>query len=136
MQQSIKDLMNSILQRYQKEVKNAPDWKDEFDFLKNSSNPMIASPLTLFGCSLVTDGAACLFLAAEDVAKKFTDTPIRITGTGQGSVALSLHDRDTLTSFIATKEASKQAYFFSKRGVITIYWNMEKDFGRNCNIKK
>ncbi|MBY9005069.1 MAG: hypothetical protein KGD73_13920, partial [Candidatus Lokiarchaeota archaeon] len=90
-----------------------PDWKDEFDFLKSSSNPMIASPLRLFDCSLVTDGAACLFLAAEDVAKKFTDTPIRITGTGQGSASLSLHDRDTLTSFIATKEASRQAYEMS-----------------------
>lgn len=113
MQQSIKDLMNSKIQRNQKEGREVPDWKDEFDFLKSSSNPMIASPLRLFDCSLVTDGAACLFLAAEDVAKKFTDTPIRITGTGQGSAALSLHDRDSLTSFIATKEASRQAYEMS-----------------------
>ena len=113
MQQSIKDLMNSKIQRSQKEGKDVPDWKDEFDFLNSSSNPMIASPLRLFDCSLVTDGAACLFLAAEDVAKKFTDTPIRITGTGQGSAALSLHDRDSLTSFIATKEASRQAYEMS-----------------------
>ena len=113
MQLSIKDLMNSKIQRLQKEGRDVPDWKDEFDFLKSSSNPMIASPLRLFDCSLVTDGAACLFLAAEDVAKKFTDTPIRITGTGQGSASLSLHDRDTLTSFIATKEASRQAYEMS-----------------------
>jgi len=113
MQQSIKDLMNSKIKRYEKEGRDVPDWKDEFDFLKSSSNPIIASPLRLFDCSLVTDGAACLFLAAEDVAKKFTDTPIRITGTGQGSAALSLHDRDSLTSFIATKEASRQAYEMS-----------------------
>ena len=113
MQLSIKDLMNKKVQRYQKEGRDVPDWKDEFDFLKSSSNPMIASPLRLFDCSLVTDGAACLFLAAEDVAKKFTDTPIWLTGTGQGSAALSLHDRDSLTSFIATKEASRQAYEMS-----------------------
>ncbi|MHA1107380.1 MAG: thiolase C-terminal domain-containing protein, partial [Promethearchaeota archaeon] len=113
MQQSIKDIMNSKIQRYQKEGRDVPDWKDEFDFLKSSSNPMIASPLRLFDCSLVTDGAACLFLAAEDVAKKFTDTPIWLSGTGQGSAALSLHDRDSLTSFIATKEASRQAYEMS-----------------------
>ncbi|MHA1171774.1 MAG: thiolase C-terminal domain-containing protein, partial [Candidatus Heimdallarchaeota archaeon] len=94
----------------EKQGKDIPDWKDEFDFLKSSSNPMIASPLRLFDCSLVTDGAACVFLAAEDVAKQFTDTPIWITGTGQGSAALSLHDRDSLTSFIATKEAARQAY--------------------------
>ncbi|MHA2400168.1 MAG: thiolase C-terminal domain-containing protein [Promethearchaeota archaeon] len=59
---------------------------------------------------MVTDGASCLFLAAEDVAKKYTDTPIWITGTGQGSAALSLHDREDITSFVAAKEAARQAY--------------------------
>jgi acetyl-CoA C-acetyltransferase len=113
MQESIKDMMTSKKARYQKEGRDVPDWKDEFDFLKSSSNPMIAYPLRLFDCSLVTDGAACLFLAAGDVAKKFTDSPIWITGTGQGSAALSLHDRESLTSFIATKEASRQAYEMS-----------------------
>jgi acetyl-CoA C-acetyltransferase len=113
MQQSIKDMMASKKARYQKEGRTVPDWKDEFDFLKSSSNPMIAYPLRLFDCSLVTDGAACLFLAAGDVAKRFTDSPIWITGTGQGSAALSLHDRESLTSFIATKEASRQAYEMS-----------------------
>jgi acetyl-CoA C-acetyltransferase len=113
MQESIKDMMASKKARYQKEGRDVPDWKDEFDFLKSSSNPMIAYPLRLFDCSLVTDGAACLFLAAGDVAKKFTDTPIWITGTGQGSAALSLHDRESLTSFVATREASRQAYEMS-----------------------
>ncbi len=116
MQQSIKQIMESKIARYQKEGRDAPDWKDEFDFLKSSSNPMIAHPLRLFDCSLVTDGAACLFITSEDVAKKFTDTPIWITGTGQGSAALSLHDRDDLTSFIATKEAVRQAYQMSGLG--------------------
>jgi len=113
MQKSIKEMMESKIARLEKEGKDIPDWKDEFDYLKSSSNPFIASPLRLFDCSLITDGAACLFLVAGDVAKKFTDTPIWITGTGQGSAALSLHDRDSLTSFIATKEAAKQAYEMS-----------------------
>ena len=113
MQESIKDMMASKKKRYEQQGRDVPDWKDEFDFLKSSSNPMIAYPLRLFDCSLVTDGAACLFLASGDVAKKFTDTPIWITGTGQGSAALSLHDRDSLTSFIAIREASRQAYEMS-----------------------
>jgi acetyl-CoA C-acetyltransferase len=113
MQESIKTMMENRKARYQKEGRPVPDWKDEFDFLKSSNNPMIAYPLRLFDCSLVTDGAACLFLAAGDIAKKFTDTPIWITGTGQGSAALSLHDRESLTSFIATKEAARQAYEMS-----------------------
>jgi len=113
MQQSIKEMMDSKKARLEKEGKDIPDWKDEFDFLKSRSNPMIAYPLRLFDCSLITDGAACLFLAADNVAKKFTDTPIWITGTGQGSAALSLHDRDDLSSFIASREAARQAYQMS-----------------------
>ncbi len=116
MQKSIKDLMESKMKRISDAGGDVPDWKDEFDFLKSPSNIMIASPLRLFDCSLVTDGAACVFLAAEDVAKNFTDTPIWITGTGQASAALSLHDRDDLSSFIATREASKQAYEMSGLG--------------------
>ncbi len=110
MQSSIKDMMEKKKVKLESQGREVPDWKDEFDYLKSSSNPMIASPLRLFDCSLVTDGAACVFLAAADVAKNFTDTPIWIAGTGQGSASLSLHDRDSLTSFIATREASRQAY--------------------------
>jgi acetyl-CoA C-acetyltransferase len=110
MQETIKDIMNGKIAKAKSTGGEIPDWKDEFDFLKSSQNPMIASPLRLFDCSLITDGAACLFLAAENIAKKFTNTPIWIAGTGQGSASLSLHDRDTLTSFVATKEAARQAY--------------------------
>ena len=116
MQQSIKDIMSSKIKKLGSQDAVIPQWNDEIDFLKSRSNPMIASPLRLFDCSLVTDGAACLFVAAEDVAKKFTDTPIWITGTGQGSAALSLHDRDVITSFVATKEAARQAYEMSGLG--------------------
>ena len=110
MQQSISDIMASKRKRYENQGREVPEWKDEIDFLKSSANPMIASPLRLFDCSLVTDGAACLFLAAGEVAKKFTDNPIWVTGTGQGSASLSLHDRDDLTTFVAAKEAARQAY--------------------------
>lgn len=116
MQQTIPEIMASKIKRYESQGREVPEWKDEFDFLRSSANPYIASPLRLFDCSLVTDGGACIFLAAEDVAKNFTDTPIWITGTGQGSAALSLHDRDEITSFIATREASKQAYQMSGLG--------------------
>ncbi len=110
MQQSISDIMASKRKRYENQGREVPEWKDELDFLKSSANPMIASPLRLFDCSLVTDGAACLFLAAKEVVKKFTDNPIWIAGTGQGSASLSLHDRDDLTTFVAAKEAARQAY--------------------------
>lgn len=113
MQQSIKDIMASKIKKAQSQGGDVPEWENEIDFLKSRSNPMIASPLRLFDCSLVTDGAACVFLAAGDVAKKYTDTPIWITGSGQGSASLSLHDRNEITSFVATREAARQAYQMS-----------------------
>jgi acetyl-CoA C-acetyltransferase len=110
MQMSIRDLMDSKIAKAKKDGKDVPDWKDEFDFMKSSANPMIAHPLRLFDCSLVTDGGACVFLASEDVAKKYTDTPIWVSGTGQGSASLSLHDREDMTGFLCTQTAAKQAF--------------------------
>ena len=71
---------------------------------------MIAYPLRLFDCSLITDGASCIFLASEEVAKKFTDMPIWIIGSGQGSDTFALDDRTTMTSLKAARVASQQAY--------------------------
>ncbi|MBD3256022.1 MAG: hypothetical protein GF383_13080 [Candidatus Lokiarchaeota archaeon] len=116
MQSSIKDMMESKLKKIASSGGEAPDWNDEFDFLKSRSNPIIAYPLRLFDCSLITDGAACLFLTSAEKAKEFTDTPIWIAGTGQGSAALSVHDRKEITSFIATREAARQAYDMSGMG--------------------
>lgn len=107
---TIRDLMDQKIDKVKKSGGEVPDWKDDFDYLRSSSNPMIASPLRLFDCSLITDGAACVFLAASDVARKFTDTPILVAGTGQGSSSLSLHDRDRFTSFVSAKTAGEQAY--------------------------
>ncbi|NHJ19464.1 MAG: hypothetical protein EAX91_00880 [Candidatus Lokiarchaeota archaeon] len=116
MQRTIKQLMQSKLKKLEEQGKDLPNWNDEFDYLRSSSNPMIAYPLRLFDCSLVTDGAACVFVASEETARNFTDTPIWIAGTGQGSAALSIHDRDDLTGFIATREAARQAYEMSGYG--------------------
>jgi acetyl-CoA C-acetyltransferase len=80
------------------------------DFLHDDQyNPMVAWPLRLFDCCPITDGAACVLLVAEDIAKNFTDTPIYVTGTGQAS-GRALHSRDTLTSIPASQIAAKQAY--------------------------
>ncbi|MHA1798584.1 MAG: thiolase C-terminal domain-containing protein [Candidatus Helarchaeota archaeon] len=108
---SIEDIRQQKIEKIKKKGGEAPDWKDDFDFLRSSSNPVIAYPLRLFDCSLITDGAACVFLAAANIAKKFTDTPILVAGTGQGSASLSLHDRKgEYTSFISARTAAEQAY--------------------------
>ncbi len=109
-QNSIEEVMAQKKEKAIKRGKPAPEWASPHDFLRSRSNPMIAYPLRLFDCSLVTDGAACVFLASEETAKKYTDNPIWITGVGQGSDTLRLQDRNSLTSFQATKVAAETAY--------------------------
>jgi len=108
---TVRAIMERRIKRSKEKGISIPLWGDEYEFLKdNHYNPMIAYPLRLFDCSLITDGASCIFLAAEDVAKKFTDTPIWIIGSGQGSDTFALDDRKTMTSLKAARVASQQAY--------------------------
>ena len=56
---------------------------------------MISSPLRLFMCSPITDGAAAVMIASEERARALTDKPVWIRGTGQaldGFQLTSLHE--------------------------------------------
>jgi acetyl-CoA C-acetyltransferase len=74
------------------------------------SSRMIAWPLKLFDCSLVTDGASCLILTKPQLARKFTDTPVHIIGSGQASDAIGLYEREEFTTLKAAKLAAREAY--------------------------
>ena len=85
-------------------------FKDEMEFLTSPLNAVVAHPLRLFDCCPISDGSAVIVLAADEVAKKYTDTPVYIKGMGQASDAMALHDRADLTTLKATKLAASQAY--------------------------
>jgi len=70
----------------------------------------VAWPLKLYDCCPRTDGASCLVLTAPAVARKFTDTPVNIIGTGHAQDTLSLFDRETFSTMKVAKIASEQAY--------------------------
>jgi acetyl-CoA C-acetyltransferase len=71
---------------------------------------VVAAPLKLYDCSLITDGASCLILSKPELAKKFTETPVHIIGSGQASDTIGLYERETLTSLTAGKLAGEEAY--------------------------
>jgi acetyl-CoA C-acetyltransferase len=107
---TILDLMKSKMKKLEAKGGPVPDWKDEMDFLHDAgSNPIIAWPMRLFDCSPITDGAACALLVSGEIARRFTDDPLYIIGSGQGS-APALHDREEITSLISAKTAAKEAY--------------------------
>jgi acetyl-CoA C-acetyltransferase len=74
------------------------------------NSTMVADPLRLLDCSPITDGAACVILASEEKAKEFTDSPVYITGSGQASGTISLHNRERIPVVDSTINASREAY--------------------------
>jgi len=71
---------------------------------------VIAWPLKLYDCSLITDGASCVILTKPEIAKKYTDAPVHIIGSGQASDTIGLYERQSFTSLAAAKLAAKTAY--------------------------
>lgn len=75
----------------------------------------VADPFTIYDCSLVSDGAAFVVLAATDLAKAVkNDGLIEIIGSGQAGDVLTLAHKQSLTSFAATKIAAQKAYTMAK----------------------
>ena len=70
----------------------------------------VATPLKLYDCSLITDGASCIILTTPELADRFTDQPVHIVGTGQASDTIGLYERETFTSLKAAKTAAETAY--------------------------
>lgn len=71
---------------------------------------VIAWPLKLYDCSLITDGASCLILTKPELAYKYTDMPVHIIGSGQASETIGMYERKDYTSLTAAKKAAKMAY--------------------------
>lgn len=82
----------------------------EITLEKAMGSRVIAWPLKLFDCSLITDGASCIVLTKPELARNFTDTPIHIIGSGQASDTIGLYERQDFTTLNAGKLAAEEAY--------------------------
>lgn len=74
------------------------------------SSRIIAWPLKLYDCSLITDGASCVILTKPELARKYTDMPVHIIGSGQASDTIGMYEREEFTSLKAAKLAARKAY--------------------------
>ena len=110
---TIRDMMDAKRASAQKRGLPVPEWSDEKDFLKDpKANPAVAWPMHLFDCCPISDGASCMLLVGEEIAKNFTDDPIYVAGMGQGS-GRGFHASPDLTYFEATRYAAAEAYGMS-----------------------
>jgi acetyl-CoA C-acetyltransferase len=70
----------------------------------------IAEPLTVYDCSLISDGAAAVLIAPLERAAEFTDKPVRILGIAQTSDYVALDEKDDITTFRAVQTSAEKAY--------------------------
>ena len=70
----------------------------------------VATPLGLFDCAPISDGAAAVVICPLEDAKKYTDSYVKVSAVCQASDTLALFQRDDITSYEATRVAAKNAY--------------------------
>jgi acetyl-CoA C-acetyltransferase len=70
----------------------------------------IAEPLTVFDCSLVSDGAAAVVLAPLDRAREFNSRFARVLAVAQTSDYVALDEKEDITTFDAVRTAGETAY--------------------------
>lgn len=74
------------------------------------SGKPVAEPLTVYDCSLISDGAAAVLLAPLERAAEFTDRPVRVLACAQTSDHLALEQKEDITTFPAVRKAAEKAY--------------------------
>ncbi len=110
---TIQDIMKARIESAKKKQQPIPGWADEKEFLSDPrANPSVAWPMHLYDCCPISDGASCMLLVGEEIARNFTDDPVYVAGIGQGS-GRGLHACDDLTYFEATRHAAAEAYGMS-----------------------
>ena len=70
----------------------------------------ISEPLTVYDCSLISDGAAAVLIAPLERAAEFTSQPVRVLGIAQTSDYVALDQKDDITTFRAVVAAAQKAY--------------------------
>ncbi|MQG39675.1 MAG: hypothetical protein FI718_06825 [SAR202 cluster bacterium] len=108
---SIRQIMEKKKSRLNQTGNNKVNWDDEFQFLSDlNQNPLVSSPLHLFDCAPITDGAACLIITKEEIASRFTDSYVNILATEQASAGPLYSWGNDITSIPSSRDAAIKAF--------------------------
>jgi acetyl-CoA C-acetyltransferase len=97
-------------------AKKGPQTVDELkalcqlDARGKSKNMMIAKPLRLHDCSLVSDGAAALVVTSTERARKHGRKAAEIAGIGHSVERLPIGVRPNMHELLGGKDAARKAY--------------------------
>ncbi|EGP93697.1 thiolase C-terminal domain-containing protein [Nitrosarchaeum koreense] len=102
-----------------KQSKNNPNALSEktysLDEVINSKK--LTDDLRLHDCSRPCTGGASILLASEHACKKYTDTPIWISGIGQKTTSAGFTKNITFSSMESSRIAATSAFQMSKRSI-------------------
>ncbi len=82
-----------------------------FEMVLNA--PPVSTPLGLFDCAPLSDGAAAVILCPAEMADSYNGKPVRILGFGTGGDHLAVHDRKDIDVMKSTAGAAKSAFRMS-----------------------
>ncbi|GIW46715.1 MAG: acetyl-CoA acetyltransferase [Deltaproteobacteria bacterium] len=71
---------------------------------------MVADPLRLYDCSLITDGASAVVLCDKNSVRENLKKTVDVLGFAQTNDTFALYQKDNLTRFDATVEAARLAF--------------------------
>ena len=78
------------------------------------SSRIIAWPVKLYDASPISDGAAVAIITKPELARRFTDSPVYLRGTGHASDTLGLYHREDPSWPEAISLACREAYQMAK----------------------
>jgi acetyl-CoA C-acetyltransferase len=85
-------------------------FRKEITLEKAYASDPVASPFCVYDCCANADGAACLILADEEVARAHGHRVVWLDGVGAASASMSVLRRPDLVGLPSAREAARQAY--------------------------
>jgi acetyl-CoA C-acetyltransferase len=77
---------------------------------KAAASEDVATPFQVYDCCANADGAACVILAREEVAKEISSVPVWLSGMGCATASMSVLRRPSLVGLPSAEAAAAQAY--------------------------
>ena len=74
-------------------------------------------PLGLYDYAPISDGAAILVLTKEEIAKKHTEKPVYVLGSGSSTDYLTYPAREDMTHFLVTRNSVKNALKMARKNL-------------------
>ncbi len=99
----------AVAARRHAQLNSAAQMRDPITINDVLSSRLIADPLHLLDCSLISDGGAAIILTSAEKAKDFQQTPVYLLGAGEGHSHEHISQAKNLTTSAATV-SGKQAY--------------------------